>query len=247
MAAWRFRLDLSRIRLQFQGLNGRHPGLWPLLPRIVLCGLVFAALVAVGYALHWRDLHDQLQTGQAEELRLKAQYTEKVRQAVNLEALRKQKEQVDQIVSQLEKQLPSKAEMDALLSDINQAGVGRGAQLQLFKPGQVVVRDYYAELPINVRVAGSFNDLGSFASDLANLPRIVTLNNVVITLPDRASLLTMEAVAKTFRYLDTEEIAQQRQAAARRKAAEGARRPGSGASAPAAPAPPSTSPAGGSR
>jgi type IV pilus assembly protein PilO len=230
------RFDLSRTRLQFQGLSGRHPGLWPGLPRALLCVLLFAALVVLGYSLHWRDLHEQLQAGQAEEIRLKAQYTEKVRQAINLEALRKQKEQVDQIVSQLEKQLPSKAEMDALLSDINQAGVGRGAQLQLFKPGQVVVRDYYAELPINVRVSGSFNDLGAFASDLANLPRIVTLNNLVISLPDRASTLTMEAVAKTFRYLDTEEIAQQRQAAARRKAGEGARRPGAPGASPAAPA-----------
>lgn len=237
MPAWSRRLDLSRVRLQFQGLNGRHPGLWPLLPRLVLCLLLLAAIVAVGYSLHWRDLHEQLQAGQAEELRLKTQYTEKIRQAINLEALRKQKEQVDQIVGQLEKQLPSKAEMDALLSDINQAGVGRGAQLQLFKPGQVVVRDYYAELPINVRVSGSFNDLGAFASDLANLPRIVTLNNLVISLPDRSTALTMEAVAKTFRYLDTEEIAQQRQAAARRKAAEGPRRPGSVSEAPAVPPP----------
>jgi type IV pilus assembly protein PilO len=134
--------------------------------------------------------------------------------------LRKQKEQVAQYVSQLEKQLPSKAEMDALLSDINQAGVGRGAQLQLFKPGQVVIRDYYAELPITVRVVGNYHDLGAFASDLANLPRIVTLNNLSIQQQDKTVLLTMDATAKTFRYLDAEEIAQQRAEAAKKKAAE---------------------------
>jgi len=129
-----------------------------------------------------------------------------------------------QYVSQLEKQLPSKAEMDALLSDINQAGVGRGAQLQLFKPGQVVVKDYYAELPIAVRVVGNYHDLGAFASDLANLPRIVTLNNVAIQPFEKTSLLAMEATAKTFRYLDPEEIAQQRAEAAKKKAAQGAKK-----------------------
>jgi type IV pilus assembly protein PilO len=136
--------------------------------------------------------------------------------------LRKQKEQVSQFVSQLEKQLPSKAEMDALLSDINQAGVGRGAQLVLFKPGETVVKEYYAELPITVRVVGNYHDLGAFASDLANLPRIVTLHNVQIAQveKDKGALLTMDATAKTFRYLDPEEIAQQRAAAAKKRAAE---------------------------
>ena len=161
-------------------------------------------------------------SGRSEEEQLKAQYTDKIRQAVNLPVLRKQKEQVSQYVSQLEKQLPSKAEMDALLSDINQAGVGRGAQLQLFKPGQVVVKDYYAELPIAVRVVGNYHDLGAFASDLANLPRIVTLHNVSIQQQDKTAVLTMDATARTFRYLDAEEIAQARAAAAKKKAAEGA-------------------------
>jgi type IV pilus assembly protein PilO len=123
-------------------------------------------------------------------------------------------------VGQLEKQLPSKAEMAALLSEINQAGVGRGAQLQLFKPGQVIVKEYYAELPIAVRVVGNYHDLGAFASDLANLRRIVTLNNVIIQQQERSGLLAMDAVAKTFRYLDPEEVAQQRAAAAKKKAGE---------------------------
>jgi len=214
--------DMTRVTRQFQGLNGRHPGLWPVLPRVAVFSLFFVSLLAVGWGLYWRGLFDELEAGRNEEQQLKAQYTDKIRQAVNLPVLRKQKEQVSQYVSQLEKQLPSKAEMDALLSDINQAGVGRGAQLQLFKPGQVVVKDYYAELPITVRVVGNYHDLGAFASDLANLPRIVTLHNLSIQQQDKTALLTMDATARTFRYLDAEEIAQARAAAAKKKAAEGA-------------------------
>jgi type IV pilus assembly protein PilO len=161
-----------------------------------------------------------MDAGVEQEVLLKKQYTEKVTQAVNLVALRKQRDQVQQYVGQLEKQLPSKAEMAALLSEINQAGVGRGAQLQLFKPGQVIVKEYYAELPIAVRVVGNYHDLGAFASDLANLRRIVTLNNVIIQQQERSGLLAMDAVAKTFRYLDPEEVAQQRAAAAKKKAGE---------------------------
>ncbi|HYF59164.1 MAG TPA: type 4a pilus biogenesis protein PilO [Burkholderiaceae bacterium] len=214
------KIDTARLAAQFQGLQGRHPGLWPGLPRGLLLGTLFAVLVAAGWFLYWSGLLEELDAGRAQEVQLKAQYTDKVRQAVNLEALRKQRDQVLQYVGQLEKQLPSKAEMDALLSDINQAGVGRGAQLQLFKPGQVVVKEYYAELPISVRVVGNYHDLGAFASDLANLPRIVTLNNLSITMPERGGALAMDATAKTFRYLDPEEIAQQRAAAAKKKAAE---------------------------
>jgi len=215
-------IDLSRLTAQFNNLQGRHPGLWPVLPRGLLFAALFAALLGAGWGFYWQGLFDALEAGRAEEEVLKGQYADKLKQAVNLEGLRRQKEQVRQFVSQIEKQLPSRAEMDALLSDINQAGVGRGAQLQLFKPGSVVVKEYYAELPISVRVVGNYHDLGSFASDLANLPRIVTLNNVTIQPLDKSSLLAMEATAKTFRYLDPEEIAQQR--AAQRKAAEGARR-----------------------
>lgn len=215
-------IDTARIAQQFANLQGRHPGLWPALPRGLLCVALFSALVAIGWVAYWQGLFDELEAGRAEEETLKAQYTDKLKQAVNLEGLRKQKEQVLQTVSQLEKQLPSKAEMDALLSDINQAGVGRGAQLQLFKPGAVVVKEYYAELPIAVKVVGNYHDLGSFASDLANLPRIVTLNNLAIVPQDKTQMLIMDATAKTFRYLDPEEIQQQR-AAAQRKS-EGAKK-----------------------
>ena len=134
---------------------------------------------------------------------------------MNLEVLKKQREQVLQYVTQLEKQLPSKAEMDALLSDINQAGLGRSLQFELFRPGAVVVRDYYAELPIAIRVTGKYHDMGAFASDIANLSRIVTLNNLTVS-PKPDGNLVMEATAKTFRYLDTEEIQAQRKAGAKK-------------------------------
>jgi len=213
-------LDTERIAAQFRNLQGRHPAQWPALPRALLLVALFASIVAAGWGLYWRGLLETLDVGRQQEVQLKAQHRDKLKQAVNLDTLRAQKEQVRLYVSQLEKQLPSKAEMDALLSDINQVGVGRGAQLKLFKPGQVIVKDYYAELPITVRVVGSYHDLGAFASDLANLPRIVTLDNVQIQQPQdvRSTLLTMDATAKTFRYLDAEEIATQRAAEASRKA-----------------------------
>jgi type IV pilus assembly protein PilO len=217
-------IDFGAITRQFEGLQGRHPGLWPALPKTLLLLLaVLASLLFVGWLAYWRGLLEELETGQQQELQLRAEYTDKVKKAVNLDDLRKQKVQVEQYVGVLEKQLPSRAEMDALLTDINQAGVGRGAQLQLFKPGQVQVKDYYAELPITVKVVGNYHDLGSFSSDIANLPRIVTLNNLTIMRQSKTNLLEMDATAKTFRYLDKEEIDAQRQAAAA-QAKKGARK-----------------------
>ena len=201
------------IGAQFQNLNGRHPGQWPLLPR-ALCGVgVLLAVLALGWYFYWDGQLEELHAGEQEEVRLRDAYKSKVQQAVNLEALRKQKEQVGEYVATLEKQLPSKAEMDALLSDINQAGLGRGLQFELFKPGQVVVKEYYAELPIDIKITGNYHDVGAFTSDIANLPRIVTLNNLNLVAAKDGSL-TMEAVAKTFRYLDREEVAAQRKAEA---------------------------------
>ncbi|MGD9942817.1 MAG: type 4a pilus biogenesis protein PilO [Burkholderiaceae bacterium] len=235
MAKFNANIDLSQLGAQFQGLQGRHPGLWPLVPRAALLAGLVVLVLGLAYALYWSGQLDELETARQEEVTLKQQFTDKMRQAVNLEALRKQKEQVSQYVNLLEKQLPSKAEMDALLSDINQAGVGRGLQFELFKPGQVVVRDFYAELPIHIKLSGSYHDFGAFTSDVANLPRIVTLNDMQIVLPEArgssaanappAGMLTMEAIAKTFRYLDPEEVAEQRrkEAAAKAKAKGGAK------------------------
>ncbi|WP_197467222.1 type 4a pilus biogenesis protein PilO [Collimonas arenae] len=202
----------ASLGAQFRGLNGRHPGQWPIVPRI-LCGVgVFLLVLVVGWFFYWSDQQDELNAGEQKEVQLKEQYKSKIQQAINLDALRKQKQQVAEYVVTLEKQLPSKAEMDALLSDINQAGLGRGLQFELFKPGQVVVKDYYAELPINIKVNGNYHDVGSFASDIANLPRIVTLNNMNLVAGKDGSL-SLDAIAKTFRYLDKDEVAAQRKVA----------------------------------
>jgi len=142
-------------------------------------------------------------------------------QAVNLDALKKQLEQVQQYVTQLERQLPSKAEMDALLSDINQAGIGRSLQFELFRPGQVSIKEYYAELPIAIRVSGRYHDVGLFAADIANLSRIVTLNNLSLSpIRGKDGVLAMDCTAKTFRYLDQNEVALQQKAAAAKGAAQ---------------------------
>ncbi len=209
----------ASLNAQFEGLNGRHPGQWPLVPRL-LCGLgVMAAVLGVGWFAYIDGQLEELAAGEAEELKLKEDYKSKIQQSINLEGLRKQKAQVGEYVATLEKQLPSKAEMDALLSDINQAGIGRGLQFELFKPGQVVAKDYYAELPIDIKVSGNYHDVGAFSSDIANLPRIVTLNNMNLV-AGKDGGLTLEAVAKTFRYLDAEEVAAQRKAAADKKKGE---------------------------
>jgi type IV pilus assembly protein PilO len=211
--------DLNNIRdrlsAQFRGLNGRHPGQWPLIPRL-LCGVgMIVAVGLLGWFFYLEGQQEALTAGQKEELTLREAYTVKARQAVNLEGLREQKKQVNEYVATLEKQLPSKAEMDALLSDINQAGLGRGLQFELFKPGQVVVKDYYAELPINIKITGSYHDVGAFTSDIANLPRIVTINNMSLA-TSRGNELTLDAVAKTFRYLDPDEVSAQRKSAGKK-------------------------------
>lgn len=200
------------LQEQFNRLKSMHPGQWPMLPQ-VFCALVVLVAVSSGaWFLYLSDQMDEYDRGVQEEEKLKNEYRVKIQQAIGLEALRKQKEQVAQYVASLEKQLPSKAEMDALLSDINQAGLGRGLQFELFRPGQVVVKEYYAELPINIRVRGSYHDVASFTSDIAGLPRIVTLNNLNLA-GVKDSVLTLDAVAKTFRYLDDAEIDVQRKAA----------------------------------
>ena len=211
--------DLAGVSRQFQGLGGRPPGLWPVVPRMSLVLAEVLVILALGYFFYWQGLIEDLDARVHEETVLKDAFVDKMKQAVNLETLRRQKEQVTTYVGQLEKQLPSKAEMDALLSDINQAGVGRGLQFELFKPGAVAVKEYYAELPINVKLGGGYHDLGAFTSDVSNLARIVTLNNLNIQREDKTGRLIMEAIAKTFRYLDPEEIAAQRAAKAKQQAA----------------------------
>jgi type IV pilus assembly protein PilO len=210
-------LDLNsafdKASTQFRGLNPKEPGQWPLLPKI--CAWIAAAVAAL--ALGWFALvssaAEQLQSERNIEPGLKDDYRTKLGQAVNLSELRKQKQQVQEYVTQLERQLPGKAEMEALLSDINTAGIGRGLQFELFRPGQVELKDYYAVLPITVRVSGRFHDIGAFTADVANLSRIVTLHNLtLVPSKDAAGGVAMDAVARTYRYLDTSELAEVRKA-----------------------------------
>jgi type IV pilus assembly protein PilO len=193
---------------QFRSLNPSEPGQWPMLPKIATFAAVALAVVVAGWFTLLETAHDELNAERAKEPGLKQDYRAKLAQAVNLPELRKQKLQVEEYVTQLEKQLPGKAEMDALLSDINQAGLGRGLQFELFRPGQVVVKDYYAELPISIRVSGRYHDLGAFAGDIANLSRIVTLHNLTVagSPRDTTGALAMEATARTYRYLDATEL-----------------------------------------
>ncbi|MEJ8846551.1 type 4a pilus biogenesis protein PilO [Variovorax rhizosphaerae] len=205
--------SLRRFGDQFRGLNPNDPSVWPALPRYALL-VVIALLVLVALWFVWlTNSNDMLEAERAKEATLRADYEKKVVLAANLDMLKKQREQVQQYVTLLEKQLPSKAEMDALLSDINQAGLGRSLQFELFRPGAVLVKDYYAELPIAVRVTGRYHDMGAFAADIANLSRIVTLNNIALA-PAKDGALTMDATARTFRYLDAEEQNLQKKAAA---------------------------------
>ena len=204
-----FKVLQDRLRSQCSNLDPNDPSLWPALPRNLLLLAVCAAIVGGLWFFWLKDVDAELLAAQSRETELRTAYRAKLVQAVNLDALKKQLEQVQQYVTQLEKQLPSKAEMDALLSDINQAGLGRSLQFELFRPGQVTVKQYYAELPITLRVTGSYHDIGLFAADVANLSRIVTLNNLSLAPGRDRNTLTMDGVAKTFRYLDQEEIAAQ--------------------------------------
>lgn len=199
---------MAALQAQFQGLQGVPPGQWPLAPRLLCAAGVMGLIMTLGWFVHWSSQLEEMEYGQEKESRLRTEYQDKVQQAVSLPGLRQQKVLVGQYVTTLEKQLPSKAEMDALLSDINQAGLGRGLQFELFRPGQTVIKDHYAELPISLRITGSYHDVGAFASDIANLPRIVTLSSLSLV-AGKEQELTLDAVAKTFRYLDAEEIAAQ--------------------------------------
>ena len=203
------RMDV--VQRQFKNLDTKDPSLWPVFPKALLCVFIAGALATVSWFAFLKDYEAELEGERNKEVALRADYQKKLVKAVSLDALKKQREQIQQYVIQLEKQLPSKAEMAALLSDINQAGLGRSLQFELFRPGQVVAKDYYAELPISIRVTGKYHDIGAFASDIAHLSRIVTLNNMAIT-PGARDNLIMDATARTFRYLDPEEIQAQKKA-----------------------------------
>jgi type IV pilus assembly protein PilO len=206
----------------FKRTNWRDPGTWTMAPKILVLIAILVALPVAGYFLLWQEQLEQIERGRSDENKLKDEYLNKKRQAVNLDLHKQQLREIDTQFGALLKQLPNKAQMDALLVDINQAGLGRGLQFELFKPATAEVqKEFYAELPIQVKVVGTYHDMGAFASDVGQLSRIVTLNNVAIEAA-KDGILTLDATARTFRYLDEDEIAAQRKAAAAAK--KGARR-----------------------
>ena len=197
---------------ELRRLNIRDAGNWPLLPKIGILVLIFLAIIVAGFFLDWKDQWESLGKAEQVEVGLKTQYAEKKKRAINFDLYVQQLSEVEQSFGALVKQLPNRSEIDALLTDVNQAGLGRGLQFELFKPAaSEKMADFYAELPINIKITGNYHDMGAFASDVAQLPRIVTLNDLVIS-ADKGTL-ALEAVAKTFRYRDEDEIARQRAAA----------------------------------
>ena len=206
---------MNKLLDQFKYLNPKDPGTWPALPKLLALIAALVALVAAGYVADWQGQADELAAGAEQEAKLKDEYKGKKQQAVNLDLHRQQLREIDSSFGALLKQLPNKSQMDALLVDINQAGLGRGLQFELFRPApQETIKDSYAELPVSVRVTGGYHDMGQFASDIAQLSRIVTLNDIVISPTGKdGSVLAMDTIAKTFRYLDEEEVAKQKRAA----------------------------------
>lgn len=208
------KVDFAKFAEDFRTLDPKDPGLWPLIPKIVILLGLFVIILAAGWWFDWKDQLEEFAQKEQQEVKLKEEWLGKKKQAVNLEEHRKQLAEIDRQFGALLKQLPNKSEMESLLVDINQAGLGRGLQFELFKPGVETIKDFYAELPISVKLTGSYHDLGSFAGDVAKMPRIVTLNNIIVDGTGGGSTLKMETTATTFRYLDEEELASQRRAKA---------------------------------
>ena len=209
------KIDVHGILDDFRNLNPKDVGAWPLAPRIAVLLGIFVLIVFGGWWFWWSEQLDTLAQRQQNELKLKEEFVSKKTQAVNRDLYVQQLNEIDRSFGALLKQLPHKSEVESLLVEINQSGMGRGLQFELFKPGPEVVKDFYAELPINVRLTGNYHDFGAFAGDIGKLSRIVTLNNISIVPNQQAKdgTLVMDAVTKTFRYLDEEELAAKRKAA----------------------------------
>lgn len=205
------KFDVRQLAQDFKGLNPNDPGMWPLAPRIAVFAALLALTLAAVWYFDWQGQAATLSQKEQEEVRLREDWVSKKKQAVNLDEHRRQLADINRQFGALLKQLPNRAEMDALLADINQAGLGRGLQFELFKPGAEQVKDFYAEVPISLTINGGYHDLGEFASDVAKLSRIVTLNNLALAM-SKDGKLKLTAVASTYRYLDEEELAAKRQA-----------------------------------
>ncbi len=206
------KIDFGSVIDDFKHLNPNDVGTWPVLPRALALILLLILIIFAGWWFLWSNQLDSLDAKQKEEEKLKQDFLDRKKQAINLDLYKQQLNEIDQTFGALLKQLPNKSEMEALLTEINQSGLGRGLQFELFKPGQEQAKEFYAELPITVKVTGGYHDIGAFASDIAKLPRIVTLNNLALS-PTATGRLTLDATTKTFRYLDEEEVAKQKQAA----------------------------------
>ena len=208
-------IDFKALADDFRNLNPQDVGTWPLAPRLATLVGLFILILAGGWWFLWNEQLETLTAREQEEVKLKDEFVAKKTQAANLDLYRQQLNEIDRSFGALLRQLPSKSEVEALLVEVNQSGMGRGLQFELFKPNQEIVKDFYAELPINVKLTGQYHDFGAFAADIARLSRIVTLNNISITGSAQAKdgALAMDAVAKTFRYLDEEELAAKRKAA----------------------------------
>jgi len=206
------KIDFQAIADDFRYLNPNDPSVWPLIPKATLLIGVFVVFLVAGWWFLWSDQLVELENKQKEEEVLKQQFLDKKKQAVNLDLYVEQLAEIDRSFGALLKQLPNKSEIEALLIEVNQAGLGRGLQFDLFRPGAEEVKDFYAVLPISVKINGGYHDFGAFAADIAKLPRIVTLNNITIT-PGQGGVLALDATTKTFRYLDDEELARQKKAA----------------------------------
>lgn len=203
---------------ELRRLDPKKIGSWPIAPKLAVLLIVLLLIVFASYWFDWQNQIEQIDLEKQKEDRLRTAFLDKKRVAIDLPAYRKQLDDIEKQFGTLLKQLPSKSEMDALLTDINQAGLGRGLQFELFKPAaQESTKDFYAELPITIKITGSYHDIGAFASDIGKLSRIVTLNDIALS--SAKDGLVMDATAKTFRYLDEAEIAQQRKAAAKSKPA----------------------------
>ncbi|PKO86364.1 MAG: pilus assembly protein PilO [Betaproteobacteria bacterium HGW-Betaproteobacteria-12] len=207
------KFDFQALLDDFRSLNPNDPGAWPAAPKIAALASIFIVILVAGWWFLWADQLQDLETREREEASLKQQFLEKKKQAVNLDLYREQLAEIDRSFGALLKQLPNKSEIDALLIEVNQAGLGRGLQFELFRPGQEQVKDFYAELPVAVKINGAYHDFGAFAADIAKLPRIVTLNNIAIAPLKDGVQLSLDATTKTFRYLDEEEIARQKKPA----------------------------------
>jgi len=206
-------VNVNALLEEIKRTNWKDPGTWHVAPKILVLLAVLAGIPVAGFFLDTQAQLEELENGRGTETKLKDQYLGKKKQAINLDLHRQQLREIDTQFGALLRQLPNRSQMDALLVDINQAGLGRGLQFELFRPASgEITREFYAERPITVKVAGTYHDMGAFASDVGQLSRIVTLNNVSIT-AGKDGILTMDATARTFRYLDEDEVAAQRKSA----------------------------------